>query len=220
MKNALGLYFKIAILLAASSCNGQTQPDSGIKNQTNARVGGPCDTCELMYVGMPQSIDATDTSKAWSGDGDKLVLTGTVYRSDQKTPAPDILLYYWQTNEDGLYADKQGLNPDVKRHGYIRGWVKTDRQGKYTIYTIRPAPYPNNTMPAHVHMLVKEPTLANEYYIDDVVFEDDPLLTSQERNQFNNIGGSSIVKPRLLHDVQYVNRDIILGLNVKDYPEQ
>lgn len=219
------LYFNIAlpILLTFTGCNGQStqnlQTDAAATTQDSRRAGGRCETCELMYLGMPKSINATDTSAAWDSGSQKLMLTGTVYKPDKKTPAADVILYYWQTDESGIYADKPGLAPELRPHGYIRGWVKTDKQGRYTIYTIRPGSYPNSSNPQHIHMLVKEARLPNEYYIDDIHFEDDPLLTNRVKKQMSNTGGNGIVKVQQQNGMQKAKRDIILGLNVTDYPD-
>src|SRR5688500_16768263 len=95
------LYFKVAtaILLLFVNCNGQTSDaaEQTIHSQNEPRVGGNCETCELIYVGMPKSINAIDTTAGWQLPGPKLIVTGTVYKPDKKTPAPDIILYYWQT---------------------------------------------------------------------------------------------------------------------------
>ena len=49
-------------------------------------------------------------------------------------------------------------------------------KGKYTIRTIRPSPYPNDILPAHIHLSIKEPDVAHEYYTDEINFDDDKLL--------------------------------------------
>lgn len=117
-----------------------------------------------MFLDMPKSINSVDTSEGWVEKGLKLLITGKVYEIDGKTPAKDVIIYYWQTNNDRYYASKPNMNKDAQRHGHIRGWIKTDRDGKYSIYTIRPAPYPNENIPAHIHISIKEPNLENEYY--------------------------------------------------------
>ncbi len=184
-------------------------------------MGGNCDTCELMYVDSPENINTTDTNAAWKeSSGQKLRISGTVYKPDGKTRAPNILLYYWHTNSEGVYANREGLDPKVRPHGYIRGWVKTDGQGQYSIYTIRPGHYPGRSGPAHIHLLVKEPELPNEYYIDDILFEEDLRLTEAYRDKLENRGGSGIVQTVQENGVQAANRDIILGRNVPDYPEK
>ena len=88
------------------------------------------------------------TSARWHQSGQKILLTGTVFEPDGKTPAANSLIYYYYTDTDGKYKHRE----DVKRSlplngmghtdGYLRGWVKPDRNGRYSIYTVRPGSYP------------------------------------------------------------------------------
>lgn len=105
-------------------------------------------------------------------------------------------------------------------HGYIRGWVKTDTAGKYFIYTVRPGTYPTNDEPAHIHITVKEPNDIKEYYIDDFVFDDDKLLTSLKRQKMDNRCGSGILRLVQNGNLQIGERNLILGLNIPDYPNK
>jgi protocatechuate 3,4-dioxygenase beta subunit len=203
------------------SCTGQQTNNNRKGSAVSKRVGGNCEDCDIMYTGMPTAINHTDTSAGWYENGQKLLVTGTVFQQDGKTPAANILLYYWQTNTQGYYADAAGLNKKAKRHGYIRGWVKTNSKGQYTIYSVRPAPYPNDISPAHIHFLVKEPGLPNEYYIDDLVFDDDPLLIPfKKKYPLENRGGSGVVRILVKGNVQVAEHDIVLGLNIPDYPKK
>lgn len=151
--------------------------------------------------------------------GQRLLITGTIYKLDGKTPAPNVILYYYHTDINGVYARRPGLDPRVVRHGYIRGWVKTDVNGKYAIYTVRPAPYPNTNFEAHIHPSIKEPTIDKEYYIDEFVFDDDKLLTGEKRRRLENRGGSGILRLFNKGDLQIAEHNIILGLNIPNYPE-
>jgi protocatechuate 3,4-dioxygenase, beta subunit len=215
-------YFGWVVLLGACfiSCKGQTgstqSPTTTINK--NTIVGGGCDGCELMWVGTPATIHAVDTSAGWAEKGQRLLVTGIVYQLDGKTPAPHVLLYYWQTDNQGLYSPQPGMDEKAKRHGHIRGWVKTDEQGRYAIYTIRPAPYPNENIPAHIHVAVKEPAIDNEYYIDELVFDDDKLLTGEKRKALENRGGSGILRVLLGNEMQIAEHPIILGLHIPQYP--
>ena len=137
------------------------------------------------------------------------MVTGTIYKLDGKTPAPNVILYYYHTDINGLYAGKQGLDPRVVRHGYIRGWVKSDATGKYAIYTVRPAPYPNRNFEAHIHPSIKEPTIDKEYYIDEFVFDDDKLLTGEKRKKLPNRGGSGILRVFKKGDLQIAEHNKI-----------
>ena len=107
---------------------------------------------------MPESItlNSVVTSAALQ-KRTELLIKGTVFKKDGKTPAPDVIIYYWQTDANGYYSPIDGMDEAFKRHGHIRGWVKTDNSGRYAIYTIRPAPYPNSDIPAHIHTSIKEP---------------------------------------------------------------
>lgn len=97
------------------------------------------------------------------------------------------------------------------RHGYIRGWVKSDANGQYSIYTVRPAPYPGRNFEAHIHPAIKEPGIDKEYYIDEFVFDDDPLLTSEKEKGWKT-GGSGIL--RVFKKKGCILRNTILSLGL------
>ncbi|CAN5450543.1 hypothetical protein BH11BAC3_BH11BAC3_42130 [soil metagenome] len=201
------------------SCNGQTNSNAKSSTEKNGVVGGPFENGEFMYIGMPDKIKSVDTSAGWAQKGQKLLITGTIYKLDGKTPAPNVVLYYYHTDINGIYANKKGLNPAVVRHGYIRGWVKSGADGEYAIYTVRPAPYPNTNIEAHIHPAIKEPGIDKEYYIDEFVFDDDKLLTGEKRKKLPNRGGSGILRILKKDDLQIAEHNIILGLNIPNYPE-
>ncbi|MEZ0006471.1 protocatechuate 3,4-dioxygenase beta subunit [Flavobacterium sp. 28YEA47A] len=210
-------YQLIFIQLLFVSCNGQQIKEKSV-NKSNPIVGDGCDGCELMYIGMPNELHAMDTSPGWNEKGQKLIVSGTVFQLDQKTPAPNVIIYYWQTDNNGYYSPKPEIDERVKRHGHIRGWVKTDKNGKYTIRTIRPAPYPNDVSPAHIHLSIKEPDVANEYYTDEINFTDDKLLATHfKKYPQEKRGGSGIVKVQFKDSVQIATHDIVLGLNIPGY---
>ena len=218
-------HFSMFLLLVGNltGCKGQSNNNqtSSSSYDSNKLVGGPCDGCELMFVGMPTDIKNVDTSAGWHEAGQKLLITGTIYKLDGKTPAPDVVVYYWQTDNNGYYSPKDGMEEEATRHGHIRGWIKTGADGKYSIYTIRPAPYPDNTMPAHIHTSIKEPDIANEYYIDEFIFIGDTLIApSFIKYPPEKRGGSGIMQVSTSGKLQIANHDIILGLNVPNYPEK
>lgn len=202
-----------------TGCNGQKNGIPSIGK--NEIVGGGCDGCELMYVGMPEKIGSTATSPGWNEKGQKLIVTGTVFQLDGKTPAPNVIVYYWQTDNNGYYSPKAGMDERAKRHGHIRGWVKTDKNGKYMIKTIRPAPYPNDVLPAHIHLSIKEPDVVNEYYTDEINFDDDKLLIPHfKKYPQENRGGSGVVRILLKDSLQIAEHNIVLGLNIPNYPKK
>jgi hypothetical protein len=62
----------------------------------------------------------------------------------------------------------------------------------------------------HIHIIIKEPG-RREYWIDDAVFTDDPLVNDRYRAGLRNQGGNGIVTPkRDAKGAWQVRRDIIL----------
>src|SRR5690606_6675310 len=75
--------------------------------------------------------------------------------------------------------------------------------------------------PAHIHLAVKEPDIENEYYVDDIYFDDDPLLIPYlKKYPQENRGGSGIVRVLIQDNIQIAEHDIILGLNISNYPKK
>jgi protocatechuate 3,4-dioxygenase beta subunit len=181
-------------------------------------VGGPCEGCETIYESpVPfEVLNEVDTLPIFLEKGPKLVVSGTVYKSDGKTPAPGVVLYLYHTDQSGKYRKTGNETGWAVRHGSIRGWVKTNSQGEYRFYTIRPAAYSKTGPPAHIHVTIKEPD-KNEYYIDDFLFDDDPFLTGEERKRQRNRGGDGILKLQEKDGIFYGKRNIVLGMNVTDY---
>lgn len=171
----------------------------------------------------PRDLDWKDTSPGWTQPGPRLLLTGVVYLPDARTPAPGIILYYYHTNTEGRYrhnpAEPRSMPPNElgQTHGSIRGWVRTNAEGRYTIYTVRPSAYPAGDEPAHIHATIKEPELP-EYYIDDFVFDDDPLLTARKRLNLENRGGSGVLRVVRTDGLLVGERDIVLGRNIPGHP--
>ncbi len=181
-------------------------------------VGGGCDGCELMYIDMPLNISPISYSPAWNSGNQKLLITGKILQNDGLTPANNVLLYYWQTDENGDYKNKGDLNKKAIRHGYIRGWVRSDVDGNYSIYTIKPKAYRDSSQPAHIHLSVKESDIEDEYYIDKLVFNYDPLLTTAEREKAKNRGGSGLLRTLVSSEMIIAEHNIVLGLNIPNYP--
>ena len=101
----------------------------------------------------------------------------------------------------------------------LRGWLSTNEKGEYKFITPRPTAYPDGTEPAHIHIVIKVPEL-NEYYLDDFLFHDDPLLTDKRRKNQPDCGGSGIIKLIGAGNMFKSPRNIYLGKNDPDYPRK
>ena len=217
------------LILLTISLQACTQSGTTVKNQPSAsdkKVGGNCEGCEAIYESpVPFSqLNEVDTLPDFNGAGPKIQISGIIYKPDGKTPAAGVVLYVYHTDQKGIYATKGNEKGWGKRHGYIRGWIKTNEKGEYKIYTLVPASYPNSSNPKHIHPTIKEPGFS-EYWIDEFVFDDDPLLPASERNRTQPVGGNGVLKTvpiaiGMKDGMLQAERNITLGLNVKDYPKQ
>jgi protocatechuate 3,4-dioxygenase, beta subunit len=180
-------------------------------------VGSGCEGCEAIFEYGNRTLNAVDTLPDFNQPGPKMKVTGTIFKHDGKTPAGNVVLYIYHTDQSGIYPTRGNETGWAKRHGYIRGWIKTGADGQYTFYTLRPGAYPGRQNPEHIHPTIKEPGV-KEYWIDEYLFDDDPILTAKERASQEGRGGKGIIKPvKDKNGMQVVTRDIILGLNVPNY---
>ena len=212
------LMFMILFIACTPKDNVESQTLQPPSSSVRKMPGGNCEDCNLMFVGMPKDLNNVDTSRGWDTEGQKLIVSGKVFHTDKKTPAKDVILYYYHTDEKGYYSEGEGMHPDAARHGHLRGWVKTGDDGTYVICTNRPAQYPDNGAEAHIHVIVKEPDMDNPYWIDAWVFDDDPLLTASIRKKLDNHGGSGIMKPISKNGIQLAEQNVYLGLHIPNYP--
>jgi protocatechuate 3,4-dioxygenase beta subunit len=174
-------------------------------------IGGPCEGCELVFIGLPENLATRVRIGPLDEPGEPMVIEGTVRTLDGNL-ADGIIVYAYQTDYQGTYPVA------ATRHGRLRGWAKTDENGYYRFKTIRPGTYPSRDLPQHVHMHVIEPGVGT-YFIDDILFSDDPLLTSERLNQLQEgRGGDGLANPEKESGVGWkVRRDITLGLNIPGY---
>lgn len=167
----------------------------GCRNNTLATVIEPDILSRLKRNALPAggewsgAIDAP-ASITWktalakpADEGEPMIISGTVFKKDGKTPAPNTLIYFYHTDVHGIYG-REGQH----KHGKYRGWMLTDERGRYEFSSIRPASYPNSTQSQHVHMTVTG-LEQKEDWIDSILFEGDRFLTSRERETAGSKGG-------------------------------
>jgi protocatechuate 3,4-dioxygenase, beta subunit len=211
------LAIPLLLLIATKGC---TQSSGGpATSPQKTMVGGPCEGCEAIHE-SPVAFEKMENMvwlPDWNDKGPKLAVNGVVYKADGKTPAPNVILYIYHTDQTGRYPTKGDEKGWAKRHGYLRGWMRTNEKGEYKFFTLRPAPYPGAKIPAHIHIIVKEPGI-NEYYIDDYLFDNDPYLTPEERKKQPKRGGNGILTFKEGGSMVKSQRDIYLGQHIPDYP--
>ena len=119
---------------------------------------------------------ATDTIP-----GKRIKVTGTVKNTEGK-PIAGALVYLYHTDSRGWYASDAPhvlqYEGDV-RHARLFGYVKTDKDGRFELHTIKPAGYPASDLPAHIHVHIS----ADGYrsYGTEFLFDDDERLIGEIR---------------------------------------
>jgi len=174
-------------------------------------IGGPCESCEAVFVDLPLDLKATARIAPTTEPGQPLVLEGTV-RTASGTPVSGIIVYAYHTNAGGIYPKA------ATAHGSLRAWVRTDGEGSYRFDTIRPGAYPGRRIPEHIHVHVIEPGRAT-YFIEEVTFADDALLTAEDRRRVGSSrGGVGLTTPTKDSEGRWrVRREIILGEAIPGY---
>jgi len=178
-------------------------------------IGGRCEGCEWVFEGMPARIPSVARIAAANEPGEPMRIDGTVRDAAGQTVS-GVIVYAYHTDANGHYPTR-GAHPAARRHGRLRGWARTDSQGRYAFLTIRPAGYPGTDIPQHVHLHVIEPGRGT-YYVDDLIFTDDPRLTeSQRRSHEQGRGGIGTASPvRDTSGHWRVRRDITLRAGILD----
>jgi protocatechuate 3,4-dioxygenase beta subunit len=190
MKNTYLLVFFISLLVSA--CGSKSQ--SGQPATTTNDSSGMQPVLQLVADSEP---------------GDRMIISGTVYLPDGKTPAKGAILSLWQTDANGCYIAGGGGAGEL--HPRIHGRLMTGADGKYEIHTIKPGQYPSHTSPAHIHGHISAPDFP-EYPII-YYFEGDDLITDKNRPELNSRHGGTPSIIMLTKDKDGVligHRDFIL----------
>jgi protocatechuate 3,4-dioxygenase beta subunit len=169
-------------------------PAGGVSSQpTVSSAGGPTEACEPTRgeaaqgtgpvaadapsrgrLGPGGDVPRTAETVARGRGGERLVVSGTVYGPDCRTPLAGASIEVWQTNAAGEYGPGQGTGDE--RCCYLQAALRTDRRGRYQFETVRPGHYKGEPQPppAHIHFEVRHPD-ANGV-LTELLFEGDPRL--------------------------------------------
>jgi len=127
---------------------------------------------------------ATDTIP-----GRKIKVIGTV-KNEEGKPVANALVYLYHTDSRGWYAANMphvNMNSGDMLHARLFGYVRTDKDGKFELHTIKPSGYPQSDLPAHIHVHVTTDGYKN--FVNEFLFDDDERLVgnireNSVRNQF------------------------------------
>jgi protocatechuate 3,4-dioxygenase beta subunit len=138
-----------------------------------------CSKDQALASGETKPLRARTTIVSEKEPGETLIVSGTVFALDGKTPLEGATLWVYQTDATGVYSTSSGQD---QRNTRIHGQMRTGADGRYEFRTIKPASYPGRQIPAHIHAYISAPGFP-EYWIDDYVFEGDPFITEEARKR-------------------------------------
>lgn len=179
-----------AIVLPALPFMGKQSSEAALPEASVAQE--ECEWCGAMDA--PPNPSSRIVIPPPDEPGETMIISGTVYKKNSRTPAAGILIYAYHTNAAGIYPKRTPNDGRAQwRHGYLRGWMRTGRDGRYEFRTIKPAAYPGRTEPAHIHLTMS----ATNYpeYSGTLWFADDPLLTPELRARNGAIVATRSMRP-------------------------
>jgi protocatechuate 3,4-dioxygenase beta subunit len=151
-------------------------------------AGGPAQPVASGGTGPCATATSNAVLTSEGEPGEPLVVSGTVFAPDGVTPAPCVLLYVYQTDATGVYNTQRNAPPR------IRGWLRTDAQGRFRFTTIVPGAYPSGRQAAHIHTQLWGG--GHEWqWNNDILFEGDPNVGERERQRSAGLGRFAFIKP-------------------------
>ena len=148
---------------------------------------GELDYLAREFSGAATRIPARIQIAGASEPGERMAISGHTLSWRTGEPVPGVIIYAYHTDNTGRYDG----GPAGTRHARLRGWVRTGADGGYSFTSIKPAPYPDRTMPAHIHYIVLEPGKP-PYWIDDVVFDGEFRVDAAYKAKMENRGGNGV----------------------------
>jgi protocatechuate 3,4-dioxygenase beta subunit len=138
----------------------------------------------------PANAPARVTLSPAGEPGLGLTISGVIYAQDGRTRLRGASVYVYQTDARGSYAPDDARASGNPR---LRGYMRTDANGRYEFRTIRPGSYPGSRNPGHIHYHVSAPGYRERVF--EIVFDDDPLIPEQWRREaLRPDAGVAIVK--------------------------
>ena len=191
-----------AFLSVTSSCQTDT---SALINEATLKLNGKQSTTsdilsDPKYLGIhPQtsfrylikdhSTASPLTITTPAEPGRKIKVTCRI-KNESGQPVDGALVYLYQTDYKGWYAADAPhvlMYEGDMGHARLFGYVKTDANGQFELFTVKPSGYPQSDLPAHIHVHVNAP--GYRAYVTEFLFDDDERLTGKIRqdalrNQF------------------------------------
>jgi protocatechuate 3,4-dioxygenase beta subunit len=117
----------------------------------------------------PAAVTMVDSGEP----GAPLLVSGQVVGAEG--PVSEVSVFAYQTDAEGIYSDVGNRRPR------IRGYARTDAEGRFELHTIRPASYPGTRVQQHIHFHLAPANEDGGETVGEIVFDDDPLLSERQR---------------------------------------
>jgi protocatechuate 3,4-dioxygenase beta subunit len=159
---------------STSAGGGACEPTKGEATSGQVERLAAADAPSTGRLGPGGDVERTAETVAAGRGGERLVVEGTVYRADCRTPLAGASVAVWQTNAAGEYGPGQGTSGE--RCCYLAAALRTDQRGRYRFETVKPGHYKGEAEPppAHIHFEVQHPDATG--LLTELLFEGDPWL--------------------------------------------
>ena len=203
----------IVLFAAFNACDSTASRSPEFKNEATIRQKDSCDdpdaNIECSFLNMPGKVTSVAYIPSSDNSAKRMIIRGRLLRANGQQPIEGAVIYFYHTDAKGYYS-KSGKERGVQKwHGRHHSWCITGKNGEYELQTILPAPYPDNTMPAHIHTAIKEKG-KQPYYINDFVFADDPMVGEKYFSYLRLDGGNGVVHLKDTNGIVVGMRDILI----------
>lgn len=150
----------------------QTHPEITLESRSTGTGYALCGSCSV-----PKEI----SSRVWlvqkDEPGERIILSGRIFKEDGVTPDSGVILFLYQTDASGYYHRPE----ENVFHPGIFGWIRTGRDGSYEIHTIKPAPeILAANEPAHIHVHIFGNGMP-EHFLHEFWFQGDKNISADEK---------------------------------------
>ena len=142
---------------------------------------------ERFLNGPCRVATSSATFAAPTEPGERILVRGQIFQPDGVTPKPNAIVYAYHTDVTGVYNTERGAPPR------LRGWMRTDKEGRYEFHSIKPGAYPNGRDPAHIHFQLWGTDFPPQWN-NDIHLDGDPHLTEQAYRESAAMGRFGIIR--------------------------
>jgi protocatechuate 3,4-dioxygenase beta subunit len=143
-------------------------------------VTGACSAvlAEQVPTTQPSGLSSRALIAPANEPGPRMIISGTVYAPDGRSPVEGAILYVYHTDASGEYQQRRGQRADAPEYR-LQAWMKTDANGRYEFETIKPGAYPgDSTEPSHIHCALTRPGGSPDWQ-GDYLFKGDPKIAAR-----------------------------------------